>query len=30
VELMKQAGFEDVKRLDERFFQPVILGSRKA
>jgi SAM-dependent methyltransferase len=27
--LMKQAGFEDVQRLDDRFFQPVILGQRR-
>jgi SAM-dependent methyltransferase len=30
ITLMKQAGFEDVRRLDERFFQPVITGTRKA
>ena len=30
IDLMKQAGFEDVRRLDGRFFQPVITGTRKA
>ena len=29
-ELMTEAGFTDVRRLDGRFFQPVILGTRKA
>lgn len=28
-ELMSQAGFSDVQRLDGRFFQPVIIGSRR-
>ena len=27
--LMRKAGFEDVKRIDGRFFQPVIIGTRK-
>jgi SAM-dependent methyltransferase len=27
-ELMRSAGFEDVQRLDGRFFQPVLLGTR--
>ena len=30
IDLMTEAGFDDVKRLDERFFQPVIIGTRKA
>jgi SAM-dependent methyltransferase len=30
VDLMSQAGFEDVKRLDGRFFQPLIIGRREA
>ena len=29
MDLMGKAGFVDVKRLDERFFQPVIIGTRK-
>jgi SAM-dependent methyltransferase len=29
VELMKEAGFRDVRRLDERFFQPLIAGFKK-
>ena len=29
IDLMTQAGFDDVRRLDERFFQPVIMGTRK-
>ena len=29
VDLMAQAGFEDVERLDNRFFQPVIVGRSK-
>ena len=28
--IMKQAGFENVRRLNERFFQPMIIGTRKA
>ena len=28
--LMRQSGFEDVRRLDGRFFQPVITGTKKA
>jgi SAM-dependent methyltransferase len=28
VELMSQAGFSDVRRLDEKFFQPVIMGKK--
>lgn len=28
MELMLQAGFSEVRRLDERFFQPVIIGTR--
>jgi len=30
MDLMTQAGFMDVNRLDERFFQPIITGTRKA
>ncbi len=30
MELMREAGFEDVRRLDDRFFQPIITGTRKA
>ncbi len=30
MELMTQAGFNDVRRLDDRFFQPVITGTHKA
>ena len=30
MELMSEAGFEDVRRLDDRFFQPIIMGTRKA
>lgn len=30
MELMKAAGFEDVRRVDNRFFQPVIAGTKKA
>ena len=30
MELMGQAGFQDVKQLDNRFFQPVIIGTKKA
>ena len=29
-ELMREAGFLKVRRLDDRFFQPVIIGTRKA
>jgi SAM-dependent methyltransferase len=28
--LMMEAGFADVRRVDNRFFQPVIIGTRKA
>ena len=28
LELMKEAGFTSTKRLDGRFFQPVLLGNR--
>ena len=28
-DLMSQAGFEDVKRLDGEFFQPIIVGTRR-
>src|SRR5262249_48825481 len=28
--LMKAAGFQDVRRLDDRFFQPVLVGTRPA
>lgn len=30
IELMNHAGYEDVARLDGKFFQPVIIGTRKA
>jgi SAM-dependent methyltransferase len=30
LELMAEAGFVDVRRLNNQFFQPVILGTRKA
>lgn len=30
MELISEAGFEDVRRLDDRFFQPIITGTRKA
>ncbi len=30
MELMQQAGFDDVRRLDGRFFQPMIVGTKKA
>lgn len=30
VELMQQVGFDDVRRLNDRFFQPMIIGTRKA
>lgn len=29
IDLMQQAGFEDVQRLDGSFFQPMILGKKK-
>jgi SAM-dependent methyltransferase len=29
MELMEQAGFEQVKKIDEVYFQPVIIGTRK-
>lgn len=28
IELMEEAGFQDVKRLDDRFFQPMIVGTK--
>ena len=27
--LMRQAGFEDVRRLDDRFYQPILVGSKR-
>ncbi len=30
MELMREAGFVDVLRLDDRFFQPLIIGTKKA
>jgi len=30
LELMTEAGYSDVKRMDGRFFQPMIVGTRKA
>ena len=30
MDFMNQAGFEDVKRLDGRFFQPIVIGTRAA
>jgi hypothetical protein len=27
-ELMRQAGFSDVRRIDEAFYQPVLVGTR--
>ena len=30
LDLMTRAGFEDVRRLDGRFFQPIIIGTRTA
>ncbi|MFC1614058.1 class I SAM-dependent methyltransferase [Gemmatimonadota bacterium] len=30
IEIMSDAGFENVDRLDDKFFQPVIVGTRKA
>ena len=29
IELMKEAGYCEVERLDKRFFQPVIVGTRR-
>ena len=29
MDLMNRAGFEDIRRIDGRFFQPVIIGTRK-
>ena len=29
IELMKEVGFQEVERLDDRFFQPVIVGTKK-
>jgi hypothetical protein len=29
LELMRQAGFASVERLDGRFYQPVLVGSRE-
>jgi hypothetical protein len=28
--LMQQAGFDDVLRMDDRFFQPMVIGIKKA
>ncbi len=30
MELMQEAGFEDVQRIDGRFFQPIVIGTRRA
>ena len=30
MKLMRMAGFVDVRRLDDRFFQPMIIGTKKA
>jgi SAM-dependent methyltransferase len=30
MEMMGTAGFDDVQRLDDRFFQPIIIGTKKA
>jgi hypothetical protein len=30
LELMSEAGFVDTQRLDERFYQPVLVGTRQA
>jgi hypothetical protein len=30
VELMREAGFADVRRLDDAFFQPLVIGRRPA
>jgi hypothetical protein len=29
IELMTKTGFVDVRRIDNQFFQPVIIGTRK-
>jgi hypothetical protein len=29
-ELMKAVGFRAVRRLDDRFFQPIVVGTRPA
>jgi hypothetical protein len=29
IRLMQEAGFADVQRLDNRFFQPLIIGTRR-
>lgn len=29
MELMKQAGFQDVQRIDNKFFQPIIVGTKR-
>jgi hypothetical protein len=29
LELMQQAGFQDVQRLDGDFFQPILIGRRR-
>jgi 2-polyprenyl-3-methyl-5-hydroxy-6-metoxy-1,4-benzoquinol methylase len=29
IELLKEVGFQDVERLDDRFFQPMIVGTKK-
>jgi hypothetical protein len=28
INLMQEAGFRDVKRIDSKFFQPVLLGAK--
>lgn len=30
IELMRKAGYVDVRRIDNRFFQPLIIGTKKA
>ena len=30
LDLMREAGFDDVRRLDGRFFQPMVIGTKKA
>ncbi len=30
MELMREAGFRNVRRMDDRFFQPLIVGTKKA
>jgi hypothetical protein len=30
IELMEEVGFQDVERLDDRFFQPIMVGTKKA